>query len=158
LAPFKMRPTYAASWGARGSPREKLAATPHRGAIRAVAPGPRLPCLEGPDARRAAAASDPDAERSGAVLLRHGDQQRLDPEAHPDGVPRHWGLKEISLRTYRTRGLGVKTGSEEINPRLAFRPAMTYLGLGPDHAATAQGLLDRYSATMLQGPTLRTNR
>ena len=42
--------------------------------------------------------------------------------------------------------------------RLALRPAMTYLGLSPDHAATAQGLLDCYSETMWQGPTLRTNR
>jgi hypothetical protein len=100
----------------------------------------------------------PAAALAGAVLLRRGDQQRFDPEAHPGGAPRHWGLKEINLRTYRTRGLGVKTGSEEINPRLAFRPAMTYLGLSPDHAATAQGLLDRYSETMLQGPTRRTNR
>jgi hypothetical protein len=31
-------------------------------------------------------------------------------------------------------------------------------GLSPDHAATAQGLLYRYSETMLQGPALRTNR
>ena len=56
------------------------------------------------------------------------------------------------------QGVGRKNGVRGNQPRLAFRPAMTYLGLSPDHAATAQGLLDCYSETMWQGPTLRTNR
>jgi hypothetical protein len=49
-------------------------------------------------------------------------------------------------RAYRTRGWAQNSHSGRC------------LGLSPDHAATAQGLLYRYSETMLQGPALRTNR